>query len=124
MHLADLISADLLPAGTTLLPAQSGTDAVATVLPDGKIAYASEIYNTPSAASGAASGHRPTGGHSGPQTHPTDDSPSQRSATNSWPAVSSRTTQAALSGAGYRFMIRIRRSARFCGPCCRLRLHV
>jgi hypothetical protein len=56
VHLADLISADLLPSGTTLLPAQSGTDEVATVLPDGKIAYADEIYSTPSAASCAASG--------------------------------------------------------------------
>jgi hypothetical protein len=56
VRLADLISADLLPSGTTLLPAQSGTDEVATVLTDGKIAYADEIYSTPSAASGAASG--------------------------------------------------------------------
>jgi len=56
VHLADLISAELLPAGTTLLPAQTGFEAVATVLPDGKIAYADEIYSTPSAASGAASG--------------------------------------------------------------------
>ncbi len=56
VRLADLISADLLPAGTALLPAQGATDEVATVLPDGKIAYANEIYNTPSAASGAASG--------------------------------------------------------------------
>jgi hypothetical protein len=56
VRLADLISADLLPAGSTLLPAQGATDEVATVLPDGKIAYDGEIYNTPSAASGAASG--------------------------------------------------------------------
>jgi hypothetical protein len=56
VRLADLISADLLPSGTTLLPAQGRTDEVATVLPDGKIAYADEIYGTPSAASGAASG--------------------------------------------------------------------
>lgn len=56
IRLADLISADLLPAGTTLLPAQSGLEAVGTVLPDGKIAYADEIYRTPSAASRAASG--------------------------------------------------------------------
>jgi hypothetical protein len=56
VHLAALITADLLPAGTTLLPAQSGIDAVATVLPDGKIAYADEIYSTPSAAGGAATG--------------------------------------------------------------------
>jgi hypothetical protein len=54
--LIDLISADLLPSGTSLLPAQSTAGEVATVLPDGKIAYADEIYSTPSAASGAASG--------------------------------------------------------------------
>jgi hypothetical protein len=39
-----------------LLPAQRDLDAVATVLPDGKIAYGDEIYATPSAASGAAAG--------------------------------------------------------------------
>ena len=54
VSLADLISADLLPSGTTLLPAQGETGEVATVLPDGKIAFADEIYSTPSAASGAA----------------------------------------------------------------------
>ena len=46
VNLADLIEAELLPAGTTLLPAQRDLDAIATVLPDGKIAYADEIYNT------------------------------------------------------------------------------
>jgi hypothetical protein len=57
VRLVDLISADLLPAGTTLLlPAQSGSEDVATVLPDGKIAFADEIYSSPSAASSAASG--------------------------------------------------------------------
>jgi hypothetical protein len=56
VHLADLIAADLLPAGTALFPAQNGFDAVATVLPDGKIACAGEIYSTPSGAAGAASG--------------------------------------------------------------------
>ena len=56
MNVADLIAADLLPAGTTLLPAQRDLDAIATVLPDGKIAYGDEIYATPSAASGAAAG--------------------------------------------------------------------
>jgi hypothetical protein len=56
ISLADLVAADLLPAGTTLLPARDGLDVVATVLPDGKIACADEIYSTPSAASGAASG--------------------------------------------------------------------
>jgi hypothetical protein len=61
VRLADLISADLLPAGATLLPTQGGLEVVATVLPDGKIAYGDEIYATPSAASGAASGG-PTNG--------------------------------------------------------------
>ena len=56
VHLADLIAADLLPTGSTLLPAQGGIEAVATVLPDGKIVHADEIYATPSAASGAVTG--------------------------------------------------------------------
>jgi hypothetical protein len=56
VHLADLIAADLLPAGTTLLPAQRGINVVATVLPDGKIAYDGEVYGSPSAASDAAVG--------------------------------------------------------------------
>jgi len=56
VHLTDLISADLLPVGTTLFPAQRGIDAVGTVLTDGKIACADEIYSTPSAAGGAAAG--------------------------------------------------------------------
>ena len=56
VNLADLIEAELLPAGTTLLPAQRDLDAIATVLPDGKIAYADEIYNTRSGAGDAAAG--------------------------------------------------------------------
>ena len=56
VNVADLIAADLLPAGTTLLAAQGNLDAIATVLPDGRIAYGDEIYTTPSAASGAAAG--------------------------------------------------------------------
>ncbi|MGH3276758.1 MAG: hypothetical protein ACRDNZ_20820 [Streptosporangiaceae bacterium] len=56
VRLADLIAADLLPVGTTLLAAQRGIEAEATVLPDGKIAYADEIYGTPSAAGGSAAG--------------------------------------------------------------------
>jgi len=56
VNLADLISADLLPAGTTLLPTQGGMEMVATVLPDGKIACGDEIFGTPSAAGGAAGG--------------------------------------------------------------------
>jgi hypothetical protein len=56
VNLTDLIEAELLPPGTTLLPAQRDLDAIATVLPDGKIAYADEIYNTPSGAGDAAAG--------------------------------------------------------------------
>jgi hypothetical protein len=56
INLADLMAADLLPVGTTLLPAQSGVETVGTVLPDGKIACADEIYRTPTAAGRAASG--------------------------------------------------------------------
>ena len=82
VHLTDLISADLLPAGATLLPAQDGTDAIATVLPDGKIAYDGEITAPPQQQAAPQPDHRPTGGHSGQQTPPTADSPSQRSATN------------------------------------------
>jgi hypothetical protein len=74
VRLADLISADLLPAGTTLLPAQGETDEVATVLPDGKIAYANEIYNTPSAASAAAADGASTNGW----TYWTADTPDGR----------------------------------------------
>jgi hypothetical protein len=50
----DLITAELLPTGTTLRPVQRNLDVQATVLPDGKIAYADEIYTTPSGASDAA----------------------------------------------------------------------
>lgn len=56
VNLADLIEAELLPPGTTLLSAQRDLDAIATVLPDGKIAYADEIFNTPSGAGDAATG--------------------------------------------------------------------
>jgi hypothetical protein len=56
VNLADLIEAELLPAGTTLISAQRDLDTIATVLPDGKIAYADEIYNTPSGAGDAAAG--------------------------------------------------------------------
>jgi hypothetical protein len=56
VNVADLIDAELLPAGTMLLSAQRDLDAIATVLPDGKIAYADEIYNTPSGAGDAAAG--------------------------------------------------------------------
>jgi hypothetical protein len=56
VNLADLIEAELLLPGSTLIPAQRDLDAIATVLPGGKIAYADEIYNTPSGASDAAAG--------------------------------------------------------------------
>ena len=56
VQLADLISADLVPVGTTLLPVQSGIEAEATVLPHGKIAYGDEIFSTPSAAGVAVTG--------------------------------------------------------------------
>jgi hypothetical protein len=56
VNLSDLIEAELLSPGTTLLSAQRDLDAIATVLPDGKIAYADEIYNTPSGAGDAAAG--------------------------------------------------------------------
>ena len=39
-----------------MLAAQGNLDAIATVLPDWRIAYGDEIYTTPSAASGAAAG--------------------------------------------------------------------
>jgi hypothetical protein len=52
--ITDLITSDVLPAGTTLRPVQRNLAVQATVLPDGKIAYADEIYATPSGASDAA----------------------------------------------------------------------
>jgi hypothetical protein len=54
IRVIDLIDADLLPAGTQLVSTLSTVDAVATVLPDGKIAYNDEVYDTPSAAAVAA----------------------------------------------------------------------
>jgi Restriction Enzyme Adenine Methylase Associated len=54
VRVVDLIDADLLPAGTQLVSTRSTVDAIATVLPDGKIAYDDEVYDTPSAAAVAA----------------------------------------------------------------------
>jgi hypothetical protein len=54
VRVVDLIDADLLPAGTQLVSTFGTVDAVATVLPDGKIAYDDEVYDTPSAAAMAA----------------------------------------------------------------------
>jgi len=56
VNIADLITADLLTAGTTLVANAKGVDVVATVLPDGKIALDDELYSTASAAAGAAAG--------------------------------------------------------------------
>jgi RAMA domain-containing protein len=53
VRIADLIDAELLPAGTQLASTLSTVDAFATVLPDGKIAYDDEVYDTPSAAATA-----------------------------------------------------------------------
>jgi hypothetical protein len=58
VRLAHLIEADLLAPGTVLRPAQGGYDAEAIVLPDGKIAYEGEVFNSPSAVSDFV-----TGGH-------------------------------------------------------------
>jgi hypothetical protein len=58
VRVLDLIDAELLPAGTQLVSTRSTIDAVATVLPDGKIAYDDEVYDTPSAAAwNARNGH-------------------------------------------------------------------
>jgi hypothetical protein len=54
VRVVDLIDAELLPAGTQLVSTLSTVDALATVLPDGKIAYDDEVYDTPSAAALAA----------------------------------------------------------------------
>ena len=59
VDISTLIEADLLPAGATLVPAKSlpaETVLVATVLPDGKIAFEDEIYGSPSGAGQAATG--------------------------------------------------------------------
>ena len=54
VRVVDLIDADLLAAGTQLVSTRSTVDALAIVLPDGKIAYDDEVYDTPSAAAMAA----------------------------------------------------------------------
>lgn len=53
---SDMIVADLLAAGTTLLPARDGLEVTATILPDGRIACGDEIYSTPSGAADATTG--------------------------------------------------------------------
>ncbi|GAA5155822.1 hypothetical protein GCM10023321_30140 [Pseudonocardia eucalypti] len=52
---ADLVDADLLPAGSTLLAAVDA-ESTATVLNDGRILFGSETYGSPSAAALSASG--------------------------------------------------------------------
>jgi hypothetical protein len=52
---ADLVSADLLPEGTTLLAA-GDAEVAATVLADGKLSYSGNTYGSPSAVAAAASG--------------------------------------------------------------------
>lgn len=56
VKVTDLIAADLLSPGTTLVATVKGADAMATVLPDGKIAYDDEVYDSPSGAGDAAAG--------------------------------------------------------------------
>lgn len=51
-----LIEAGLLSAGTTLLPAQDDLDAIAEVLPDGRIEIDDEIHDSPSGAARTARG--------------------------------------------------------------------
>jgi hypothetical protein len=53
--LADLVDADLLPEGTTLLAAGDG-ELTATVLADGRISFGGQTYDSPSAAAANASG--------------------------------------------------------------------
>ena len=57
----DLIADELLDVGTTLIATAKGAEVLATVLPDGKIAYGDEVYQTPSAASDAAAGNSTNG---------------------------------------------------------------
>lgn len=54
--LADLVAADLLTGGTTLVPTRLDVDATAMLLPDGKIVLNDEIYDSPSGAGAAALG--------------------------------------------------------------------
>lgn len=56
VKVVDLIEADLLAVGTTLVPTQKGIDALATVLPGGDIACTGEVYTSPSGASDDVTG--------------------------------------------------------------------
>lgn len=53
VRISDLIDADLLPAGTILRPAKPDIDAEVIVLPNGKLAYGDEIFDSPSGVSDA-----------------------------------------------------------------------
>ena len=55
VSLFDLMEADLLPAGTILRP-HEGSDSVATLLPDGRLACGDEIYSGPEDAAAALAG--------------------------------------------------------------------
>ncbi|MEY8040030.1 DUF262 domain-containing protein [Saccharopolyspora cebuensis] len=52
----DLIEAGLLSAGTALLPSQDNLDAIAEVLPDGRIELDDEVHDSPSGAARSARG--------------------------------------------------------------------
>jgi hypothetical protein len=52
----DLLTAELLTPATLLLPARDDLDAIAEVLPDGRIRLDEETYDTPSGAARAANG--------------------------------------------------------------------
>ena len=55
VDISDLLEADLLTPGHSLFAKVEGTQLIATVLPDGRIAFDGTIYDTPSGASDAAS---------------------------------------------------------------------
>lgn len=54
--LFDLIEADLLPRGATLVPTAGAYDVEATVLPDGRIVLDDQIFSSPSGAGGQVTG--------------------------------------------------------------------
>lgn len=57
----DLLEGELLVPGNQLMPADGTTAVVATVLPDGKIAFDGEIHSDPHAAAAAATDGNPNG---------------------------------------------------------------
>jgi hypothetical protein len=56
ISMKDLLTAELLTPGTLLLPARDDLDAIAEVLPDGRIQLDEETYDTPSGAARSAVG--------------------------------------------------------------------